>query len=445
VKRIAVFTLLAFLLVSGFAAAQQVSIDVAPQEMKVEPFHLARFIATVSSSETEGGIYLFVTGSPSHWINMGTSYIDLPARKPVDVLVEFYPNDKPGTYYYTFYAQLTESPETAQSQTVKLVVSSGEDIFVKSHSIEKHGRSIDMQLGLLSEKKDGVTVDYSIVNSAGTTVATYTRTYFVEGAENVSQTIELSDDMVADTYTAVIKVKGTDYEFSKSFDIEPVRRIVKSEEEVSGLLYDEHRISISNDGNVVEKGYVVSSNVPTGFLVFSHEPDECSGGKCVWSVEKLNPDEDVNIVYRVEYWPLFAEGLMIAVLLGVFVFFARSRMGTPRITKTITHGKDGYTAVIEIRNPSRKITNVVVRDEVSPLFRLEDAFETLKPAVKHHESSTELVWSLPAIEPGDHRIIHYRLRPVVNGDLKVPKAYMRYATADGKKMRAESRELNLAA
>ena len=102
-------------------------------------------------------------------------------------------------------------------------------------------------------------------------------------------------------------------------------------------------------------------------------------------------------------------------------------------------------ALKEFKNAGKKITNVVLKDEVSALFTLVKKFDTVEPAIKHQEDTTELVWSLPSIEPGDQRIIHYQLKPVVKGHLMIPKAHMRYSTESGKKSKIESKGTYLAA
>ena len=99
------------------------------------------------------------------------------------------------------------------------------------------------------------------------------------------------------------------------------------------------------------------------------------------------------------------------------------------------------TAVIA----GKKIKNVVIRDQVSSLFEVKGKFETVKPAIRQTEEGTELVWTLGAIEPRDHRIIHYNVRPMVNGSLRLPKAYMTYESSGGKRAKISTKEKLMAA
>ncbi len=446
-EKILAFTLIAFIVSIGLVSAQtDMSLEVVPKVLRVNPGEMTKFTVTAYSPESVGGLYLFVTGSPSHWINMGTSYIDLPVEDPVTVKIEFYPNDVPGTYEYEIKVQSHDKPELVLSEKVELVVLGEGEVSELDGEIKKSADSVDMLLELDSGTEEEVTAEFSLVSSSKKTMYTYTKTLFIEGRTNLTHEIPLSAAPFADTYTAKAEVKGTDISLEKSFMIEPVHRMVKTEEESTNPLFQEFVISVSNEGNVIEEDYTVSANVPTGFVTFSQEPESCDESVCEWTVSKLNPEEAMQIVYRVQYWPLIAEGLLIAVLLGVFVFFGRTKINTPALRKKVEMGEDGsYMTVLEIKNAGKKITDVIVKDEVSPLFNLKDDFETVKPAVKHHKEMTELVWSLPAIEPGDHRIIHYKMNPVVKGSLKVPKAFMRYSTGKGGKSKVQTKELNIAA
>ncbi|UCD03247.1 MAG: DUF11 domain-containing protein [Candidatus Aenigmatarchaeota archaeon] len=440
-------TIAMFLLTVSFTNAQrELTMDLIDRELIINPGEEAIFMLTAYSPETEGGLYVYVEGTPSHWINLGTSYIDLPIEEPIFIPLDFFPNNVPGTYKYTVFVQSMLKPDVKVSREVTLIVLGGEDVRGLDSEIIMDDESINIQLEIDSIVEEEITAEFSLISSSGMKMATYTRTFIVEGKSFIKHEIPLSAAVFADTYTVRAEIKDTGMVFEEMFEIEPIHRIVKTSEESSSTLFQEYRLSVANEGNVVEEDYVVTANVPTGFLTFSVEPDRCEAGVCEWSVSKLNPGEALQIVYRLEYWPLVAQGVLIAVILALFVFFGWNRINVPSFRKNIEVSKDGkYTAVLEIKNAGKKITNVVVRDEVSALFKLIRKFDTVEPAIKHHEDTTELVWSLPAIEPGDQRIIHYSMAPVVKGHLKVPKAHMRYSTESGKKSKVESKGSYLAA
>jgi hypothetical protein len=445
VKRLFGITLAVFMLSAATASALEIKMDVHPLEQAVKLGEVAEFFATVESNGKEGGLYVFVEGKPSHWINMGTSYIQFPFDRQIKVSIKFFPTNRQGAYDYNVVVQSMLNPEIKVEKGIKLVVLSGEKVELVGSKIEKVGESVIISMTLESDSEEEVTVEFSLSSPNGNTAATYTRTITVDGEREISQEMPLSAGLPAGMYVARGKVKDTGISFEGSVEVEAVHRIVKSEEESASPLFQEYKIKVENDGNVIEKDYGVEADIPTGFVTFSQQPENCEGGKCTWVLPAIGPQQDIEIVYRLEYWPLVAEGLLIAVLLGAFLVFGWNRATVPAFRKTVESGKGGdYKTVIEIRNAGKKITDVVVRDRVSPLFNLGGSFESLKPAIKHDAEGTELVWSIPSIEPGDHRIIHYRLTPVVSGSLKIPKASMRYSLK-GKKSKVESRESLLAA
>ncbi len=444
-KKILTSMFIVFLLTVSFASAMDFSLDIAENEKITTPFNSAFFTAHVESDLQEGGLYLFIEGAPSSWISMGTSYIDMPLLDAKDIEMEFYPNDKTGVYEYTVYLQSFLDKSLKVSKDITLIVRSGEKVDDMGHSITMKDNAATVTMNLVSSQKEDITVDYILVNSGGINSAAYTKSYMIKGETQVTETLDLTGELEAGTYTLKVYVKGTTIAFDDIVKVEPVRMIVTTENDVSGSMYDEKIISVSNEGNVHEDGYTVVSTLPTGFVSFVQQPDKCENGECEWTLS-LGPKESAEIKYRVEYWPLFAEGLLIAVILGAFIIFGWNRMNVPALSKKLKTGDDGsYTAVIEIKNAGRKITNVVVRDIVSPLFKVRHEFESVKPVLKHMEDGTELVWNLPVIEPGDHRIIHYKVTPLVKGNLKVPKAYMRYVTENGKKTKVRTKDIHLAA
>ena len=443
-KRLLASTLVIFLVSVSFASALDFSLEMETHEQKTKPYTSAFFIAHVESSMREGGLYVFVEGDPAYWINMGTSYLDMPIPGPMDIEIEFYPNDKTGVYDYTVYVQSFLDKSLMVSEDITLVVLSGEKVDETGHSVTQNADSLTVDIDMVSFGEELVTVDYVLVNKEGLNSAVYTRSYLIKGDGGLTETIPL-EDLIAGPYTLEVRVKETSIEFSEDITVEPVKKVVTSEDGSMGALFEERVISISNEGNVPEDGYTVTSTLPTGFVTFNQQPDRCENGECEWTLA-LEPWESTQITYRVEYWPLIAEGLLIAVLIVGFLIFGWNRLNVPSLNKKIEQKKDGtYTAMLEVKNAGKKISNVVVSDLVTPLFKVRHEFEAVKPAVRNTEEGTELIWTLPSIEPGDQRIMHYKIIPVVSGSLKVPRARMSYVSEKGKKVRVEAKGFKFAA
>jgi hypothetical protein len=442
-KGFPVLALAFFLLTAAVSSALEMSLTVAPTEVTVQPGQAANLQVTISSNVKTGGIYLFVSGGPSNLINLGTSYISLPSKE-VKVPLVFYPNYVPGTYTYKVLAQSSAYPQLAEETQVTLNVLDSDGVILSEGKIERKGNNAIVTMVLQSEEKQDAVIEFTLTDGSGVVGATYTVTEEVEGKKTVELSFPLAS-VVAGEYTARAVVKGRGIALTEKMSVDPVRMVVETQEDQGGGLYDEHKIKVSNDGNVVEDEYTIEANVPTGFVTFSQQPQKCEDGVCEWVLPAMNPRDGFEIVYRVEYWPLVAEGLMIAVLVSAFVVFGWNRVNNPSIVKRVEERRGTYTAVIEVRNAARKITNVTVKDFVTPLFEVDKSFEAAKPEMKHSAEGTELTWSMPELSPGEQRIIHYKMRPVINGHLRVAKASMKYTTPSGGKGRVQSGETFVAA
>ena len=436
---------LVLLTVMNSVSAASLEMNVEPSERTVKVSEVANFEITLKNNYLNSdGFYLYLTGAPVQWVNVGTSFVKMPARSTVTVPLYFYPNDKPGRYEYAVNFQSMNNPSLmVSSQIVLNIIGEVKEADVKlvRKSIEAVDDVINIEIVLMTQEKKEFTVDYSIVSESGATVATETRTYTVEGRGLIAHQMPVSSELMAGKYTVNAVVKGTGITADYSFSVNPVHKIVKTEEETSSAFFHEVKISVSNEGNVVENGYMVSSQIPTGYVTFANQPANCGEDKCDWVIGKLNPDESMNITYRIEYWPLMAEGIMIAVLLGVFLFVGWNRSNMPSLNKGVKPAGDGYyTTILEIKNPRKKISSVVLRDVVSPLFEVSPRFETVKPTIRRSDHGTELLWNIPEIHPGEHRIFHYKVKPVVGANLRMPKAHMKYMTESGDAVSISSSE-----
>jgi len=307
---------------------------------------------------------------------------------------------------------------------------------------ERAGNGVVTEMTFNSPSGKEITVDYSVVNAEGATIATETIAYKITGTQTISHTLPLPGIMTAGTYTTKVAVKNSDIGFQSKFQVEAVRNVVTKEEGAGNPLYKEVRITVSNEGNVPEEDYRVTSGVPTGFVTFVEGPGTCQSEICEWVVSRLNPSESLQIIYRVDYWPFFLAGIIIAAMFLTAFVVAIDSATSPGIRKKIEAGstEHEFTAVLDVVNKMKKVSNVVVRDTLSPLFKVKDVFETVTPSIKPFEDGTELVWELGDLEPGEHRILHYKLEPVIRGHLKVNRAQMRYLDSRGRKHKAASGE-----
>jgi len=435
---------LSLAMLPGAATAQVLQLGISPAERIVNAGSQAIFEANLTNGlGNPDGFYFYVAGTPANWINVDTGYVEMGARSSKMLKIEFYPNDVAGIYEYEVFFQSRTKPEFIVSKKLILKVAGSKDqgVAIIGHSVTRGEDGLEIQLEALSGKENTITLDLTVSGDSGMIIASETIPFKVSGQQNLTHMVPVSRDAVAGRYVLRGFVRETGYAFNYDFEVEPVSRMVRTQDEQRTPLYDEVRITVANEGNVIEKDYSIVSNVPTGMLTFFRHPSSCEGQQCEWVLSRLNPDESVQIVYRLEYWPLILEGILIAALILTFAGYGWRKTTTPTISKKVNYsGKGVYTAVLEVKNPGARMSNVLVKDTVSPLFRLDTAFEGVRPGVRSSGEDTELVWSLPSVEKKDHRILHYSFVPVISGHLKVPEAQLRFLNQSGKKVVIRSGE-----
>ncbi|MFH1294712.1 MAG: hypothetical protein ABIH90_02105, partial [Candidatus Aenigmatarchaeota archaeon] len=152
--------------------------------------------------------------------------------------------------------------------------------------------------------------------------------------------------------------------------------------------------------------------------------------------------EERRIIYTVEHWPNYAKyaaGLIILVLIGTY---SAGEITKPRIKKKVVKRSNGtHTVILEIKNPIKELDSVIIRDFVSPLARVHKSFEHLKPVSKTSDAGTELIWKIGKMKPREERVLSYRMKPLVGGELKMPKAYLRFRNNKGERIRVFSKHL----
>ena len=132
---------------------------------------------------------------------------------------------------------------------------------------------------------------------------------------------------------------------------------------------------------------------------------------------------------------------LIAIGLAAFSFF---RAAKPKLRKKhMRKGGNTHSIILELKNPFyHKLRNVMVRDWVSPLASvMHEEISSTKPVIRKSEAGTELVWRLGNMLPREERILNYKIKTLIQGSLKMPRAYARFDTDKGKKFKIYSKPL----
>lgn len=166
----------------------------------------------------------------------------------------------------------------------------------------------------------------------------------------------------------------------------------------------------------------------------------------VWE-KTLNPAETATLVYVTNYRiPVYV--LVIALVLGLFYWYARSPVELRKSAVTSKSGEDGTLSevkiTLEVKNLSSKpMKEMIITDLIPPIANLEKGLElgTIKPTeVKHTHKGTKILWSIAELDAHEHRLITYNIKAKLNilGTFSLSRASSEYKTIRGRKRKAYS-------
>lgn len=205
---------------------------------------------------------------------------------------------------------------------------------------------------------------------------------------------------------------------------------------------DTWTMAVENRGNAPAEDTEVSAAVPSYlryFTSFDMEPDESvtldGEVRYTWNVGTLAPGDQQTITYRINYWVPLAIIVVLLVTAGIGLYEYRR----PVVKKKSFEKNGNHSVHLIVRNKSGKVMdNVVVRDFIPSIATLVEKFDSSPPEkIRKGEEGTELDWKLGRIDPGEERILTYRLSPQVEveGNVSLPAARLEYKSGKKQKKR----------
>lgn len=314
---------------------------------------------------------------------------------------------------------------------------------------EKTGDDLNIYLVLDSSDERDTDVSIRVRDPSGNVIETFAESLTFQGLKTVEKTLQISE-FLAGEYTIEASVEGTDLTETTTFEIEPVHAVAETVKRISTPLYEDVVITIENNGNLIERDYKTYQVLPnndwiTGMVT---EPVGCEAeGEekvCGYVVQELMPGASAMITYRLNYWVIYSEYAIIVLIIIAIITFSFIRVTSPSIVKRHARKSEGkHSIILEIKNPFRHhLNNVIVRDWISPLAKvLHEEFEMLVPVIRRSDAGTEMIWKLGDMRPKETRIITYKIKTLVQGSLKMPRAYIRFNNKKGNKTRVFSKHL----
>jgi len=309
------------------------------------------------------------------------------------------------------------------------------DFSVKSFLCSYSGGEVNFDAVMQAPGDKVLEGEFSVKDSLGKIHGPVLFRETVSGEKKITESFTPETALAAGTATCFLSVSSLSSYFSIS--VPPVHSISKIVEEKSYGLSKEIVISVTNNGNVVEKDYSFQQSTPldpmTGMM--TRPGDNCQERQgmlvCTYLTGDIKPGATAQVSYTVSSWPAFSGYVLLTVIVIGLVLFSFLRVTSPRILKHNSRRGDGmHNIFISVKNPFlHRLNDVVVRDWVSPLAQvLEAEIESTKPVLRKVDEGTELIWKLGEMKPREERILQYKVRPLIQGSLKMPGAAMKFTT-----------------
>lgn len=291
---------------------------------------------------------------------------------------------------------------------------------------------------------DQVKTSVQVKNIGGSTIEDYriNSTLFnqkndVEGLEIINRaersydfTFQVPEDMKPGTEvleTDIYRDGSLESSISRSIEIGSSEQVDVAEKTSNRVITMTKTLSVNNTGNV-NTTTELTQEVPgylTPFTNYSPEPDNITSQNdstiISWNVD-TSPGQQKTVSYTVNYWvPL----LILAGLTSLLVMYKRFNQDVS-FEKHVAKSEDGEITInIEIENnSSTAIEDLKVKDFIPNIAQVEKTFEFAKPSIRTKNEGTELTWDLDVLEPGDQRVLEYKIRPQieVEGEVTLPGA-----------------------
>jgi len=393
---------------------------------------------------------LTVFGSRLEWANLQSYYFELEPHESIEISLNFYPLEE-GDYQYKLQVR------SVSSQGVLMDIHDSVNLNLKVNPLIDpdqmpfpnreivYNEEPYLKRMKYSRKTRDVVIAFDIMDSENNKVKVLSITREVEG--EISETISL-EGMLSGLYSVKVSLVGSDISRIANFYVSPVRNIVTSKKTVSNPLTKEVTITISNQGNVVDDYSVEESMSANQYVTLIDDPSmqyvEEDEVVFQWGFTGLQVGQTIQVKYTVDYWKhnlgWAIVGLSILGILGLGVV----KMRRPNIQKRHVRKRNAHMIVLEVRGSlTRELKNVLVKDRVSPLGKVLPEFDGPKPIVRESEAGTELIWRLGDVKPRSEIYLSYKIRPLIEAQLKMPQAYLTYRTDDERKIKVFSKQLML--
>ncbi len=256
-------------------------------------------------------------------------------------------------------------------------------------------------------------------------------------SKTVTISVDLEEHQSPGTYKVNYEVRGAGHEIQtgeQSFEVLEMADYDVSEDSDGRYLIRTKSINAENRGNTVEEKDIRRTVMfPLSLLTTAEEAEVTREGLhtvYTWNIE-LEPGQSTQLRYQINYWPLYILIVLIALIAFRLFLYMKAPVVKKEVVKSqVSEDKRVLTISLHVKNRFfGSAKNVILEDSVPSVTRILDEFDTVKPDIDRKEDETTLRWKLGEMKAGDDRVIHYKVKVLVESidELIFPEAKVRGA------------------
>lgn len=264
--------------------------------------------------------------------------------------------------------------------------------------------------------------DYSVESAYGNKTRSETGTPILPGGQRrYSFRFRVGEDAVPGERKLIYTVRAGDEQrrFTQNIRVRKVENLSINSTRQNSILSNTVRKSISNTGNSPSNASL-TAEVPSYLAPITEtspqaEEEKVDGRTIYTWKQDLGPSESFSASYTVKYWiPALGIVLLLAGLVAI------KKIGTAvSIEKTVEEHDGEIKVMLEIENKGERTLEGLELEEFIPdIATVEERFEMNAPRIRETSEGTKLNWEVD-LEPGDQRVIQYRIKPRVEVEEEV--------------------------
>jgi hypothetical protein len=429
-KKLITSFLLAFLIFSPIALAQDFSID-----LDVKDFYVATqtdyITLRINNPMYEDWFSIAMIG-PEDWVQAETSLLRVPTAGSEEMKIEVRPPKDvvPLLYPYQYFLKIKRiSTGSVLEQSMLIRIKQITNAIIKDFKLSCSSCLDSVDISGTVYNVGSNPIDLSIVLKVGDQTKTISIGYVnIYGHQDFQTTFSLQGWEPGDynVEAVLIDVDGRKmYEESGSFKIPLIENIIYDKDVSSTIFGSTIIVTATNKGNT-EKGLDLESITPKAWYSVYSGPSPTGmaiGDYYFWKID-LKPNETKSVSYSEIYWPTYVIILFIIGIIGL-VYWQSSPFDFYKKVisrRRIEPGKD-ISVSLHLKNKKKEIDKAIVKDVVPSGFSITSKFETVKPIIRKIADGVELNWKIGKLRPQEERVLHYAIKPTEFGkSKKLPSA-----------------------